>query len=235
MSGLVHRAQHYLFRRAMRREFGAVRARGMEALRGIEGPLVLCPNHSNWWDGFLAAYLMRELPGREFRVVQEEKTLEQYPWFRRAGAVGIDNRSPGALRRTWGAVAAELGNPIVAMFFFPEGELRAVERGPLRLKPGLERLARRAAFTTVPLAFRYGFRDGPRPEAWVEAGAPLPPGAPDMTACLAAAMEAARAGLDAAWHEDGAADCFRELWRHTPIHERGWARIPSRRKPGGGA
>jgi len=235
VSGIIHRAQHWIFRRAMRRNFGAVRVYGLDALHALDGPLVLCPNHSNWWDGFLASFLMPKLPGRGFRIVQEEKTLEQYPWFRRAGSVGLDKRSPGALRRTWPRVAAQLENPRVALFFFPEGELRATESGPLRLMPGLEHLARRHDFTTVPLAFRYGFREGPRPEAWVWIGKALASGTTDLTATLADAMEMARAGLARVWQDPSAADDARDLWRHTPVHERKWARIPSRRRSRSGA
>ncbi len=226
--------QHALIRRAARRRFAALRVRGLRGQGGLGSPLLLCPNHTNWWDGFVALCLMDELPGRRFAVAQEERQLERYPWFRAAGAIGIDPRTPGALRRSFSALISFLEEPGAGLFYFPEGVMGLQGGAPPKLRRGLGELARRTRPAVVPMAFHYGFREGSRPEVWVLAGTALRgSGAP-----LVSAVEKAMAGLIKQlhhdWHSLGGTARYRALWSGRSIHENWWARLPGRRHGGSG-
>lgn len=142
-------------RRSVRAGLGGVWLRGPLP----PGGAVLAPNHHSWWDG----YVMREVAwalGADFRLLVVEQQLAQYPFLRRAGALGASEVRP--------AVRAARAGAWVAVF--PEGQIQPT--GPLReLRPGAAWIARTAGVPLVPVALRVGLRGGQTPEAYLRFGA----------------------------------------------------------------
>ncbi len=146
----------WFIRRAMRRRFFAVLTRGLkENLARVDSacPLILAATHTNWWDGFVARLISQEI--RKIKpdgiLMQEQRHLRRYWFFRFMGVFGIDleNPAPGiryALKR--------LSDPSVHLFMFPQGRL-ARDWEPLELRPGAELLTRRSGAQVIPMVIRY--------------------------------------------------------------------------------
>lgn len=169
---LFGRWQHWLARRAVRRNFAAVRCHGLENLAAIPlgTPVILAPIHTGWWDGFFCSCLMPHLPGRRFFLAQHAQHLGRYPWFRHAGVIGLDAEGPGRLRAGLRQLEACLRVPGALLVFFPQGRLTLQDAEPILARRGLGLLAASSGAVIVPLVWRHGLRDGPKPELWMRFG-----------------------------------------------------------------
>lgn len=159
---------------------------GMEHLQALspERPVIVCSNHSNWWDGFVLALLTRHFPGRSIFVAQYDKLLERYRPLRWLGAFGLDiHGSPLAGLRCALGLLKDAKNVV---WIFPQGVL-VPQWVPIQVKPGALWLAQRAQAQVVPIAFRYEWLVESRPSVFVHCGPPLPSDATD--ADLAKALQ----------------------------------------------
>ena len=176
-------------RHAMRRRFYGVYVRGWQHIEQASAsarPLVICANHSNWWDGFSAALLLPFFPGRRLYLAQSEDLLKLYRPFRWLGVFGLDiHGSPLAGLRY--ALELLLGDSRVAIWLFPQGVL-VPQWLPIKVKPGAFWLARRSGALVLPMAFRYEWMVESRPSLFICCGEPLEPDASDET--LARTMQA---------------------------------------------
>lgn len=158
-----------------------------QGLRGVwargelpAGGCIWAANHHSWWDGFVAAAILRR-HRRPAALLMDGDNLSDYRFLTAIGVIpaGRPRQALQSLRD---------GRVLV---IFPEGELRPA--GPLaELAPGAGWLARRAPAALVPVAVRVAARGHQYPEALVDIGAPC---APDR---LAAELAARVAGLDTA-------------------------------------
>lgn len=174
-------------RRVMRRRFYGVFLKGGEALRRADGsgrPLVLCANHTNWWDGFVVALLLPRFPQRRLYLAQSEALLADYRPLRWLGVFGLDIHGsplPG-LRYA----ARLLADPRHGVWIFPQGVLVPQET-PIEVKPGALWLARQSGALVLPMAFRYAWLIESRPSVFIHCGEALESGASE--AALADAMQ----------------------------------------------
>ncbi len=171
--GLLARCVRRLIRRALRRRFAAVWSNEPPVVP-VGQPVVVCANHSNWWDGFLAAATTDMLSGRRFWLLQQEEHLRRYDWFRRCGVIGIDLRGgtgalPG-LRRALGVLQED---PHAFLWIFPQGRLTHPAE-PIEVKPGARFLAKHSGALMLPVIIRYDWQGGARPSIWLRWGQPLP-------------------------------------------------------------
>jgi len=184
---------HALIRRSVRRAFHSVLVAGAEETSQQPGPLLLCPNHSNWWDGFLCLHLMALLPERRIALMQEQQHLDRYAFFRYAGVFGIDlettRSAVGGLRTALDL----LDRPETALWMFPQGELLPA-RAPIVAQPGVSYLAAKREISPVPVGIRYDWTAESRPTVLVRFGSPLE-GEPRPEK-LSAAIENLLAGID---------------------------------------
>jgi hypothetical protein len=158
-----------------------------QGLRGVwlrgelpAGGCVWAANHHSWWDGFLAAAVLRQ-QRRPAALLMDGDNLSDYGFLAAVGVIptGRPRRALQSLRD---------GRVLV---IFPEGELRAA--GPVAdLAPGAGWLARQAPAALVPVAVRVAARGHQYPEGLIDIG---PPCEPDR---LGAELAARVAGLDAA-------------------------------------
>jgi 1-acyl-sn-glycerol-3-phosphate acyltransferase len=137
---------------------------------------VWAANHHSWWDGFVAAAVLREQQ-RPAALLMDGDNLGAFGFLRAAGVISAQRPRDalGALRE---------GRVLV---IFPEGELRPP--GPLHAtERGAAWLGRRAPAAVVPVAVRVISRGHQYPEALVDIA---PEAAPDeLAAALAARLRA---------------------------------------------
>lgn len=166
-----------VLRWTIRHRFHGIFIRGAEHLRAAgEGsrPLIVCSNHTNWWDGFMAGLLTPLFPGRDFYFAQYEALLQRYPMCGWLGAFGIDiDRLPIAGLRY---ALRLLKRPGSAIWIFPQGVI-VPQWIPIRVKPGALWLAGRSGAAVLPVVFRYEWLVESRPSLFVHCGPPLEPGA----------------------------------------------------------
>lgn len=121
-----------------------------------EGPVVWAANHHSWWDGFVAASVLRA-DARNFCVLMDAENLDGFAFLRRAGALGTSQ-----LRSA--LVSLRRGDVVV---MFPEAVLRAP--GPVGpLHPGAEWLAQKGPAALVAVALRVVTRGHQRPEVYID-------------------------------------------------------------------
>jgi len=171
--GFARYARWYL-----KRHFHALRRHGAVPEVGEGEALVVYFNHPSWWDPMVAVVLASTLfPERTHYGPIEASALERYGFFRRLGFFGVEPGVAGA--RRFLRVADELiRRQGTAMWITPEGQFTDPRQRPVRLRPGLGRLARRAAragqgVALVPLALEYPFWEEKYPEALLTFGEPV--------------------------------------------------------------
>ena len=115
-----------------------------------EGPVLLAPTHRSRWDALLLPHAAgRRRTGRDCRfMVSIDEMVGLQGWFlQRLGCFPVNPRRPGpsSLR-----LAVELLQAHQQLVVFPEGRIQQDDE-PLRLMPGLARLAQLALAQGLPL------------------------------------------------------------------------------------
>lgn len=147
------------------------------------GPLISYMSHPSWWDGYMAFLLHREVFRRGFEnyLMMDERQLKSYRFFSWIGVFSVSLTEPHEAARS----VAYIGRLLCerrdrCLWIFPQGRLTHSDVRPLRVYPGVARVARLAGGATLwPVALRYEFRGEQRPEAFIRAG-PLHHAAPDV-------------------------------------------------------
>jgi 1-acyl-sn-glycerol-3-phosphate acyltransferase len=135
---------------------------------------VWAANHHSWWDGFIAASVLRE-QHRPAALLMDEDNLKAFGFIRSAGVISAQ-RPRDALQ------ALRAGRVLI---IFPEGELRPP--GHLHATArGAAWLGRSAPAAVVPVAVRVINRGHQYPEALVDIAPETPPDA--LPAALAARL-----------------------------------------------
>lgn len=146
------------------------------------GPLLICPNHESWWDGFLVRALQRMLrPGADYRAVMLEAEIRAHPFLRLLGCIGLEPGSVASgrrLLRTLGTLSESGANTVVG--FFPQGRIRPGSPRPLDFRTGVSAVARALTPVTVlPAGIRIVPGKTQRMDAFVSLGAPRSIPGPD--------------------------------------------------------
>jgi 1-acyl-sn-glycerol-3-phosphate acyltransferase len=135
-----------------------------------EGAHLVYVNHANWWDGFVLHQLAQAARWDAY-CLMEEKNLARYRFLRRLGAFSIRPGDAASSLESLRYARQLLRRPRAVVYLFPEGEHRPFGVLPLRLKRGVELLAKVARVPCVPVALRYTFFEHERPDVLVEVGA----------------------------------------------------------------
>jgi 1-acyl-sn-glycerol-3-phosphate acyltransferase len=203
----------------MRRRFFGIFVKGGEHLGAASAknaPLLVCSNHSNWWDGFAAGMLVPQFSKHSMHVAQYELLIKKYPVCRWLGAFAIDldgSPLPGlryALKL--------LESPDTAVWIFPQGVI-IPQREPIVLKPGATWLAKKRGAWLVPVVFHYDWMLESRPSIFVNCGPPLPSGT---------SMETLQSEMQRLYDEMAAAmhplqiDDYKPLFKLRPSLNRRW-------------
>jgi len=169
---------HLYIMPAMQRQFHSVHLLGDEPAWPAHTPLIILPNHSTWWDGFVIYLLNIRLWRRQPWVMMLEEQLRKRPFFRRLGVFSIDPATPGGVRRSLCYTrellsGEEAGGRMLCLF--PQGELLPWDHRPLGYKPGLIWLLQRleSPVCLVQLGIRGEFLQQQRPQLFLEFSPPL--------------------------------------------------------------
>jgi len=207
----------------LRRQFGALNIRGLEHLKAAAqtGPVVVASNHTAWWDGLVALYLIERVAKLDGYALMDETNLRRFAFFARAGGVGVDPHSAQDGARVIRYAQQLLANSRRVLWVFPQGTERPIDTRPLDFLPGARDIARRAKAQLLPVALRYEFSKESKPELWISIGSGLAPEANNCEAAVVTeldriathlasqgAMRPSRA-LEAAT----ASTAFTDLWR----------------------
>lgn len=152
------RALGFGFEQLVRRGLRGVWVRGELP----SGSCVWAANHQSWWDGFVAAAVLRQ-QGRAAALLMDGDNLGDYKFLTGIGVISAKRLRHGIQSLRDGRV----------LIIFPEGDLRPA--GPVGpLAPGAAWLARQAPAPLVPVAVRVAARGHQYPEALVDIGAACP-------------------------------------------------------------
>jgi len=167
------------------RHFHAVRLHGAVPRVADDRALVVYLNHPSWWDPLLALVLAHGLFGQRTHYGPiDAAALERYRFFRRLGFFGVEMGTVTGARRFLRVATRLLARPGTALWITPQGRFTDPRQRPVRLRPGLGRLARRAATAAggesgaapvvfLPLAVEYPFWEERFPEALLRFGEPV--------------------------------------------------------------
>ena len=134
--------------------------------------VILAPNHVAWWDTILLFPLSKALGGTA-HALMDAKNLRALPFFAWGGALPLRRDTRAHARDDLIASAAVLDKPNSYLWLFPQGKQRPSHLRPLRLKSGIQHLARHSKKDVVPVSFQYIFRENAQPAAAVVFGDPI--------------------------------------------------------------
>jgi 1-acyl-sn-glycerol-3-phosphate acyltransferase len=202
-------------RRYLRRAFHRVLIAG-EPPRLVDGPLLVCVNHSSWWDLLLGFWLSSQVLGWDSYAPMDQRQLERYPVLRRLGVFGIDRESLRGGREFLQYARRLMQGAPRALWITAQGAMASNDVRPLRLYSGIARLAESLPGCRVAtVVLDYEFWDERLPEAFVSFGRVLsvgPRGAGALLRELEETMEREMDGLDAVRRRRDSS-LFREVLR----------------------
>jgi len=151
---------HLLFRPylhlLMKRNFHSVRIFGPLPDFPSDHSILLLPNHSSWWDGFII-YLINDLYWQKKPyVMMEERQLKRFSFFNKLGAFSVRPGDKEDVDKTLIYASELLAKPENLVFLFPQGKLLPWHQRPIIFKNGFERILSTAS--VKPLIFICGIR-----------------------------------------------------------------------------
>jgi 1-acyl-sn-glycerol-3-phosphate acyltransferase len=166
----LERSFHVYNRRFLRAHFNRIHLDGdLDALQGNgKTPLLLCANHSSWWDLLLGLALIERLPQWDCYAPMDEAQLRRYPFFSRLGIIGVDRGSLRGAREFVRYSRTLLEGRPRALCITPQGEFACNSARPIQFQPGVGFVARElSAFFVSTVVLDYEFWTEKRPEAFI--------------------------------------------------------------------
>lgn len=133
--------------------------------------MVICANHSSWWDGYVIALIDRLL-SVDSHLMMEEKQLRRYFFFSWIGCFSVDRQNTrSALQSLKYAANLLRERPGRMVALFPQGEIFPNDRRPLVFYHGAAYLAQLAnPVLFYPLAIRIEYLGEQRPALFISMG-----------------------------------------------------------------
>ncbi len=160
-------------KRLLNKHFSFIRIIGEENFinRDKSVPVIIFPNHSNWWDGFLAFYLAYNRWNIDSYLMMDYAQMKKYFFFKFIGAFSVDRTSATSSYKSV-MVAAELlktGNRL--LWLFPQGKMTPQHKRPLEFESGILKILDEFERVNVfPMAINYEFINEQRPEIFIKIG-----------------------------------------------------------------
>jgi 1-acyl-sn-glycerol-3-phosphate acyltransferase len=139
-----------------------------------EEPIILAPNHSSWWDGFLSYIINQTALQRKFYILMLEEELKKRPFFSKVGAFSIDPYAPKQITRSvhyMSTLCVEKKN--ICLTFFPQGAIMPNVPGAFKLKEGLTLVNPKKTAWIVPAYYHLESGRQPKPLYYVTLGTPV--------------------------------------------------------------
>lgn len=106
-------------------------------------PLLVCMNHSSWWDLLIGYHLGVDRLGWECYAPMDARQLARYPFLRHVGVFGVERGTREGARAFLVEADALLRGRRRALWMTPQGALVSTDRRPICFQSGLGQLARR--------------------------------------------------------------------------------------------
>lgn len=137
-------------------------------------PMIICANHSSWWDGYVALLVERQL-GVDTYLMMEEAQLRRYFFFTWIGCFSVDRQNARSAMQSLHYAARILKEkPQSMVWLFPQGEISPNDHRPLVFFTGAAHLARMTSPALLyPLAIRIEYLAEQRPDLFISLGEPL--------------------------------------------------------------
>lgn len=131
-------------------------------------PVLILPNHSSWWDGFVFFLHNRMELKRKLFLMMLEKELTRNRFFSRLGAFSIDPSHPKKIVESlqYSLNLLESGENRIGLILFPQGEILLNAAMNYRFRPGLHWILSRLSrpVNVVSAQVRLLFRGEQYPE-----------------------------------------------------------------------
>lgn len=136
--------------------------------------MLMCANHSSWWDGYIAALVEHHLHLDGY-LMMEEAQLRRYFFFSWIGCFSVDRHNTrSALQSLQYAAGLLKARPRRMLWLFPQGEIFPNDHRPLNFYNGTTYLARMTAPVLLyPVATRIEYLAEQRPDLYISLGEPL--------------------------------------------------------------
>jgi len=163
-------------RRRLKKSFHGIWVRGAHHARAAvaRGPSIFAFNHVTWWDPFVLVWLDETLQ-TDARCPMDEVNLKRLPFFGKLGAYPVPPKGDPRRSKVVDVGVEHLKAPGDAMFIFPQGQYTLPHKRPLRLAPGVERMAHLTGADVIPVGLNYVWGDGPKPSVCLSFGPPSLP------------------------------------------------------------
>lgn len=155
------------------RKFHALHVAGLSHLQPTRAdvPLLVCANHSSWWDGLIAFQLGRALRLDDYALM-EERQLREHAFLQKLGAFGVVRENARDGVRTIAHAAELIRGTSRVLWIFPQGETLPNNIRPLKLYTGAARIIEKVGrVDVVTVAFRHEFLNEFKPEIFVRCDA----------------------------------------------------------------
>lgn len=161
-------------RRYLRRSFHRAMLLG-EIPEKPRGPVLICSNHSSWWDLLAAYWLGSDVLGWDGYAPMDERQLRRYGILRRLGIFGVDREHLRGSREFLDYSLSLLRERDRALWITAQGAMVSNDVRPVRLYSGIAHLARALGECQVmTVAIDYEFWDEKTPELFVALGPLMP-------------------------------------------------------------
>lgn len=170
------RLVEWLIHSSFRKYFDRIhfRTRGNYDETVLTQPLIMCANHSSWWDGYVARLVETQL-GVDAYLMMEEAQLRRYFFFSWIGCFSVNRQDArSALQSLQYAARLLKERPRRFVWLFPQGEISPNDHRPLEFFTGAAHLARATSPSLLcPVAIRIEFLAEQRPDLFISLGEPL--------------------------------------------------------------
>jgi len=217
-------------RRLLRKYFHAMWVLGEDRVGRLDRsvPIVLCGNHSCWWDPLVDFHFSHDVFRLDGYAMMEERQLERYGFFRWIGVFSVRRESPRDAVASLRYASSILDRPNRALWIYPQGVMLPSDARPLGFQTGIGRLAQMLARAQyVPFVHRYEFIGDQRPEVFTQYGQPIvPDGRGDVRAFAREVEERVTGMLDDVRSRVARKDTgeFRKVLRGAPSTSTRWDR-----------
>ena len=198
---------HGLVRPALRSQFDRISLR--RAAAPPDGaPLILCVNHSAWWDGYMCMLLNETTLHRNAYVMIEDTQLQRYQFLRWTGGFSVNRSDVRSATESLAYAVRVLSNdPRAMLIIYPQGEILGNDVRPLKFFSGVGHIAKNIVravgrCAVLPCALRYEFIGEQKPQAFIHTGEPLLVESEGAARAITAQAEAALTRDLDALHDD---------------------------------
>lgn len=164
------------FKRLLKKNFQYIYARNSNLFTEIlvnskekNIPIILCMNHSNWWDAPLLIYLAYSYFNVDGYCFMELKQLKEYPFFNQIGAIPIDKDKVRSAIKSLNFGVNIVRNKSKVLAIFPQGELVKNSRVPYKIHSGLAYLVNNLEKCFLVLSYiDYRFSLNRKPNIYID-------------------------------------------------------------------